>query len=119
MAEQKAPERIWLQRGQAIDPSECTLSHVSTDGNGEVEYVRADLLADAQAENRWQPIKTAPSGKDVLLAWKSGMVSSGHLVVTNGEYVDHWVTEHGYYQGSAAPHHWMPLPDPPSKGESK
>lgn len=45
-----APERIWLQRGQAKDPDECTLSHVSTDGNGEVEYVRADLAATPAGE---------------------------------------------------------------------
>jgi len=40
-------ERIWLQRGQALDPAECTLSHVSTDGTGEVEYIRADLCREA------------------------------------------------------------------------
>jgi hypothetical protein len=45
--QQDAPERIWLQRGQALDPSECTLSHVSTDGTGEVEYIRADLCVRA------------------------------------------------------------------------
>src|SRR5690242_1439997 len=47
----EAPERIWLQRGQALDPTECTLSHVSTDGNGEVEYIRADLARAAPASS--------------------------------------------------------------------
>lgn len=51
MISTEAPERIWLQRGQATDPAECTLSHVSTDGTGDVEYVRADLAFDIEVAN--------------------------------------------------------------------
>ena len=42
-----APDRIWLQPGQALDAAERTLSHVGTERVTEqdVEYVRAALLA--------------------------------------------------------------------------
>lgn len=33
------PERVWLTTGQALDPAECTLSHINTDGHEGVEYI--------------------------------------------------------------------------------
>lgn len=49
---QEAPERIWLQPGQALDPAECTLSHVGTERVTEmdVEYVHTDLLATVRED---------------------------------------------------------------------
>lgn len=41
-------KRIYLQPGQATDPSECTLSHVGTERvtEADVEYVRDDLVKE-------------------------------------------------------------------------
>jgi len=56
--------------------------------------------------SEWQPIKTAPAGDDLLLAW----VETGEMRV-------------GYFNGNSwlcdavsfdfEPTHWMPLPEPP------
>ncbi len=60
----------------------------------------------------WEPMATAPKdGKVVVLAWPSGMVSSGYWSMA--PHIG-WITPHGLYAGSHQPTIWQPLPLPPT-----
>lgn len=62
----------------------------------------------------WRPIETAPkNGTPVLLGWLSSRFVTSGLWVTRSDDDPRWLTVHGPYSGSAAPTHWMPLPEPP------
>lgn len=63
----------------------------------------------------WQPMETAPKDGSHILVWRDSGV---HLVrwkrVGDDGFWDEWHVP--LRNLSIQPTHWMPLPDPPSKG---
>jgi hypothetical protein len=57
----------------------------------------------------WQPIKTAPAGRDILLCWAG--TSEMRVGYDNGR---GWLCDGVSFD--AEPTHWMPLPEPPAGG---
>lgn len=74
--------------------------------------------------SQWQPIKTAPKDRDVLLWFREfhlpgpGLVERHHPTIVVGQIVTYpdpdiepeWWTDFGYI---GEPSYWMPLPDTP------
>lgn len=58
--------------------------------------------------NDWQPIETAPSGKEILLYFPA---------ITNSEHTSNnrpqWIVTGYKTTGRRKASHWMPLPQPP------
>lgn len=85
-------------------------------------------LAGPRAKVEWQPIETAPKGKEVLV-WRE---DSGTFIakfttpdavmndreIESAEFPDdfeEWFSDaHGWQEGSEKPTHWQPLPAPPA-----
>ena len=67
-------------------------------------------LATLKAENKWQPIETAPKDEAVFLAWRK---HATHPLMVRYEPSYDWFAnydgEHVYDLT-----HWMPLPKPPA-----
>lgn len=69
----------------------------------------------------WQPIETAPRDNSIILL--AGIDDDGNQVVGEGywETYSWWDGEHNNPEWSwcweADPTHWMPLPEPPKKGD--
>ena len=67
-------------------------------------------LATLKAENKWQPISTAPKDNTVFLAWRK---HATHPLMVRYEPSYDWFAnydgEHVYDLT-----HWMPLPKPPA-----
>ena len=69
-------------------------------------------ITDSTVAREWRTIDSAPkNGTGILLGWAGRMACSGMWF----EHRHAWMTAHGEYVGSAAPTHWMPLPDPPKE----
>ena len=66
------------------------------------------------AQSGWQPIKTAPQNKPVLV-WHPGFGMGGWnvMILRNGEWSETAHDGRTLIEGYA-PSHWMPLPSPPN-----
>lgn len=113
-------DRVWISGDRHYD-------YVSDyNGDGSIEYVRADLAARDQGMTGWQPIETAPKdGTEVLLLvkrragipWRQLV---GHFMEGGHCIEDHPPIDEGWYfwtglsfDKPSEPTHWMPLPEPP------
>lgn len=76
------PERIWLQRGQAIEPTDCTLSHVSTDGTG-VEYISAAAHAAELGRLR----DALQGAQETIESMRSENKLHGHITDASANYL--------------------------------
>lgn len=74
-----------------------------------------ELLAALKAENKWQPIETAPKDEAVFLAWRK---HATHPLMVRYEPSYDWFAnydgEHVYDLT-----HWMPLPKPPAMAKMR
>lgn len=62
----------------------------------------------------WQPIETAPEEREVLVRLANGQITNARQLrgfPNNDE--TYWRTMTGMVH---SPHHWMPLPTPPTEG---
>lgn len=91
---------------------------------GAIEVFLSNLAMAGLAigpQSQWQPIETAPKdGTRVLLFVPPYGPSTGHYEparVNWGPNASLWVS-HSVLNKEAAPTHWMPLPTPPTGGES-
>lgn len=77
-----------------------------------IAQARADLIADREGRQQWQPIQTAPHGQEVLLGWVDwdGAWITEVAMATRG-----WRTERVSTMSShGRATHWQPLPAPPA-----
>ncbi len=68
----------------------------------------ADALSTARRCGAWQPIETAPKGKDILVgAFVGGAWFCSVYTITSDFWREDWETT------ESEPTHWMPLPTAP------
>jgi hypothetical protein len=117
-AEAVAAERSRVAKGAGITERDAwavcdkVFFHLNDGDNGAaIEFIRT-LIAGATARERercarWQPIETAPVGKDVLLYCpERGLM--------NEERIELGWADSGRGSHHAWATHWMPLPEPPN-----
>lgn len=90
------------------------------------------LELEAQVQQRWQPIETAPRDRTEILAWRedcgmfiASFTSPSALPLSQAEidaadeaclFAEDWFTQWPHavrLDGREAPTHWIPLPMPP------
>lgn len=72
-------------------------------------------------DSKWQPIETAPDGQETVLLLVDQEVYSGYRM-QDGKWAFPFADYHGCgccSDSTDQPTHWMPLPEPPTKGENK
>ena len=72
-------------------------------------------------DSKWQPIETAPRDGTVILAtWivnkRRGKWTIQPVIFSCGVWLHAWDEDEDL---PLEPTHWMPLPEPPTKGENK
>jgi hypothetical protein len=82
------------------------------------DATRAALNAGAAAlrapqETGWQPIATAPKGRQVIWGWEDG--DAIFLMRYIEEWAEPWATVPGMHPRK--PTRWMPLPSPPAPSQ--
>ena len=70
-------------------------------------------IAATPPASPWQPIDTAPRDGSRILLYDRGVIVEGYYVGAPC----FWVIV-DRYDDSCLPTHWMPLPEPPVKGDS-
>ena len=98
-------------------------SHIS-EGDFENHWLIMDIdkaLATIDrliAEQGWQPIETAPrDGTDIYATRVDAVVFRPSIIYFEKFENRGWLCSQTHYPVKSQPTHWMPLPQPPTKGE--
>ena len=76
-------------------------------------------------DSKWQPIETAPkNGKPILIfekpyLWMCDNAEPTIYVVSWDVWKEAWIEHLGEQYAMFEPTYWMPLPEPPTKGENE
>lgn len=107
-------QRMTIGGDQFTAKSAARIANVAFQQGKEEALREVDEAAALSTESAgWQPIETAPTDNTPVLVWQAPWEFPSRATFTTDDEV--WCSAGGI---EVNPTHWMPLPTPPSEGES-